>query len=151
MRRPRFRIRLLLAVALVTMLALAGCSAEEPEFTAQDQIPAELRTEEPAAGDGGDGGDGGGEPSGEVYTFVGIDIDYTDAPSEVAAGTVTFELVNEGGTPHDVTLEEGGVIVEAQGGETATGDVTLEPGSYVYYCSVPGHRSAGMEGEFTVS
>lgn len=147
-----FRTRLPLVVALVSVLALAGCTAEEPQFTAQDQIPADLRTEEPTGEDGsGDGGDGGGEPSGEVYTFVGIDIDFSDAPTEVAAGAVTFELVNEGGILHDVTLEEGDTVVEAPGGETATGNVTLEPGSYVYYCSVPGHRSAGMEGELTVS
>ena len=60
--------------------------------------------------------------------------------------------MNEGGSPHDVTFEELGddPVVVAQGGETATGTAELEPGTYTYYCSVPGHRSAGMEGELTV-
>jgi hypothetical protein len=50
-----------------------------------------------------------------------------------------------------VAIEELGdeVIVKAAPGESATGEVTLEPGEYTYYCSVPGHRTT-MEGTLTV-
>lgn len=97
---------------------------------------------------GGDGGDGDDAGSGEAaVTFVAVDIDFAEAPASAPAGDVTVELVNEGDQQHNVTFEGvgDGPAVEAQGGETATGSVTLEPGEYVAFCSVPGHREAGME------
>ena len=35
-------------------------------------------------------------------------------------------------------------------GESKTLSVTLKPGTYKFYCSVPGHRMAGMEGTLVV-
>lgn len=86
-------------------------------------------------------------------TFVAVDIAYEEAPESLPAGSQTFELVNNGDAPHTVAIEEldDRVVVEANGGETATGEVELEPGSYTYYCSVPGHREAGMEGSLDVT
>ncbi|HWH32122.1 MAG TPA: plastocyanin/azurin family copper-binding protein [Egibacteraceae bacterium] len=144
------RKRLALFAALTALvLVMAGCSKEEPAFTAEDQIPEDLvATEDEGGGEGEDGAAGGGE----TLHFTAADIKFADAPATAPAGTVTIELVNEGGSPHDVTFEELGddPVVVAQGGETATGTAELEPGTYTYYCSVPGHRSAGMEGELTV-
>lgn len=143
------RTRLVFLAALaVLILAMAGCSKEEPAFTADDQIPEDrVESSEPAEGEGGEGGD----PAAKVE-FVAEDIKFTSAPSTVPAGMVTFELVNDGGAPHDVTIEEKGdeTVVKADGGKSDTGEVELEPGEYTYFCSVPGHRSAGMEGTFTV-
>ena len=144
----RTRLAFLAALA-VLILAMAGCSKEEPAFTADDQIPEDrVESSEPAEGEGAEGG---GDAAGEVQ-FVAEDIKFASAPSTVPAGMVTFELVNDGGAPHDVTIEEMGdeTVVKADGGKSATGEVELEPGTYTYFCSVPGHRSAGMEGTFTV-
>ena len=112
-----------------------------------------------ACGDGGDDeatpsperGETG--PSPEAARFVAVDIDYAEAPDSLPPGDHVFELVNEGGLEHTVTIEEldDRTVVEAAGGETATGGVALEPGTYTFYCSVPGHREAGMEGTLEVA
>ncbi len=89
----------------------------------------------------------------DAAIFVAVDIDYSEAPDSLPAGDVTFALVNEGALLHDVVLEEPGdeLVVEAQGGETQLGETSLDAGeTYTYYCSVPGHREAGMEGQFSV-
>ena len=68
------------------------------------------------------------------------------------AGPHTVVLENQGAIVHNVVFEELGdaPVAEAEGGETDSGNVTLDPGSYTYYCSIPGHRGAGMEGSLEV-
>jgi plastocyanin len=69
------------------------------------------------------------------------------------AGTVTIEYDNPSPVDHSVAIEEGSktlaeseIVTEAI--TSATAD--LEPGEFVFYCTVPGHREAGMEGTLTV-
>jgi len=51
----------------------------------------------------------------------------------------------------DFTIDDLDAHVAADRGETAPGGLSAaEPGTYTYYCSVPGHRAAGMEGTLTV-
>lgn len=142
-----------LAIVAVLAVAMTGCTLQEPDVTPEDQVGAEQRPEPAEEGDGEGNGEGGGngEGSGEAITFTAVDISFEEAPTEVPAGSVTIELVNDGSAPHDVTIEElDETVVEASGGESATGTVDLEPGEYNYFCSVPGHKSS-MNGTFTVS
>jgi plastocyanin len=136
-------------IFVLAVLMLAACSKQAPEITAQEQVPADQRTEAPAeGGEDGDEGEGGG---GGDATFVAIDIDFESAPETLPAGENEITIVNNGQAVHDVTFEEIGdvVVVSAAGGETVSGTVTLEAGEHTYYCSVPGHRQAGMEGTLT--
>jgi uncharacterized cupredoxin-like copper-binding protein len=69
------------------------------------------------------------------------------------AGKVTIDMKNDSDIPHDVSIDGNGVDEkgkEVTGGGTSTVSATLEPGKYTFYCSVPGHREAGMEGTLTV-
>jgi len=77
-----------------------------------------------------------------------VDIDFESAPSTLPAGDTEITLQNNGAAAHNVTINDE-VIVEAQGGQSATGTVSLEPGTYEFLCSVPGHESL-MNGELTV-
>lgn len=65
------------------------------------------------------------------------------------AGTYEFEVVNEGDASHDFVVELDGADVAAtqvlQPGQSETLTVDLEPGSYVFCCSVGNHRAMGME------
>jgi uncharacterized cupredoxin-like copper-binding protein len=57
---------------------------------------------------------------------------------------------------HNMTIQQGtsgpvlGATPTFQGG-TKTLTLDLKPGTYTFYCSVPGHRAAGMQGTLTVS
>ena len=69
------------------------------------------------------------------------------------AGKVTITMSNPSSLSHDVSIQgpgvdEHGEVVAKGGTSTVTAD--LKPGTYAFYCSVPGHRAGGMEGTLTV-
>src|SRR5205823_1730984 len=69
------------------------------------------------------------------------------------AGTVQIALTNPSPLQHNVTLQtpqgvKGGPTVGHGGTSTVTAQ--LKAGRYTYYCSVPGHRQAGMQGTLTI-
>lgn len=70
------------------------------------------------------------------------------------AGTIRITLNNPAPVPHNITLEGPGGISKqgptvSKGGASQV-EATLKPGTYTYFCSVPGHRQAGMQGTLTV-
>jgi plastocyanin len=70
-----------------------------------------------------------------------------------APGEVTIDFTNPSALEHDVAIEQdgkeiGGSELIAEGKTSVTTD--LGPGTYTFYCTVPGHREAGMEGVLTV-
>lgn len=71
------------------------------------------------------------------------------------AGKVVFTFTNGSPLPHNLTFETAGTEKEAGATKTITSGstsvtITLAPGKYNYYCSVPGHEAAGMKGTLTV-
>jgi uncharacterized cupredoxin-like copper-binding protein len=81
---------------------------------------------------------------------------YTKSTLSAKAGKVTIAFTNSSPLMHNFTLQQGtnGKVLGAtpifQGG-TKTVTVDLTPGTYTFFCSVPGHRMAGMVGTLTVS
>lgn len=107
-----------------------------------------------ACGGGGDEG-ASGEPvdAGDgTVTIEASDLAFDPEQVSAAAGEIEVELNNVGAVEHDFVVEEAGdtEVVRADPGETATGSIELEAGTYTFYCSVPGHREAGMEGTLEV-
>lgn len=85
-------------------------------------------------------------------TVVADDVTFVDPPTTLPPGRFVLAVDNQGDAPHDVTVEGvDGAVVGAMGHEVAAGEVTLEPGTYTVFCSVGGHRDAGMTFEVTVS
>jgi plastocyanin len=85
------------------------------------------------------------DPSGQLA--------YQFAAATAKVGKVKLDSKNASSTPHDISIEGNGLDEHGkvvQNGGTSTVDVTLKPGTYTFYCSVPGHRQAGMQGKLVV-
>jgi plastocyanin len=108
---------------------------------------------------GGDGdgatdtaADGAAASSGGV-TIEATEFAYSPEDFSLPADQDTeLTLANKGVVEHDIVVEEldDRELVFANAGETVTETVSLPAGTYTFYCSIPGHRSAGMEGTLTV-
>jgi len=70
------------------------------------------------------------------------------------AGKVTIDFSNASPVEHNVAIAQGSAVAAQTPvftGGTKTLTVTLKPGNYTFFCTVPGHRQAGMEGTLSVS
>ena len=75
---------------------------------------------------------------------------------EAKPGNLTIDYDNPSPVPHSIAVATANGNVLGETTPAANGKQTLEvtdlaPGKYVFYCTVPGHREAGMEGDLTVS
>jgi plastocyanin len=122
----------------------AGEAAEEGAEEAKEA--GEEAKKEAEGGSAGSALDIEADPSGGLA--------FTTDEATANAGKVTVDFTNSSPVPHDVAIEDanGKTIAEtevlAEGSDSTTAE--LKPGTYTFYCSVPGHRQAGMEGTLTV-
>ena len=69
--------------------------------------------------------------------------------TSISPGKYTFDLTNKGHVGHDLVIDGPGVSDEKtpviDAGKTAKLSVDLKSGTYDFYCSVPGHKQAGMD------
>jgi uncharacterized cupredoxin-like copper-binding protein len=72
-------------------------------------------------------------------------------PSTLSAGKFTFDVQDDGKLSHDLAIKGGAKTKLIQPGGKAELSVTLKPGKYHFYCTVPGHEQAGMKIDVTVS
>jgi uncharacterized cupredoxin-like copper-binding protein len=132
-----------LAVFTVALAALTGCSGgEEAGTTATASAAAPSSSATEAA-------------EGETVTATEGEMFIELSEDSFSAGSYTFEVVNEGSGTHDFVVERDGADVAATEnigpGASTTLTVDLEPGEYVFYCSVANHRAMGMEVTVTVT
>jgi plastocyanin len=80
---------------------------------------------------------------------------YVTNKANAKPGSVTVEMPNQSGVDHNIAIQQdksgpvlGSSPIIPKG--TAKTTVTLKPGTYTFFCEVPGHRQAGMEGALTV-
>jgi uncharacterized cupredoxin-like copper-binding protein len=113
-----------------------------------------------AAGCGGSSGGSGGASSTPANAQV-VEIDvassgfaFTTSTATANAGPVELRSKNPQSISHDISLKGNGVDVHGKmvssGGVSTVTVSDLKPGTYEFYCSVPGHEQAGMKGTLTV-
>jgi plastocyanin len=127
-------------------LGLAACGGGGSNSTTAASTPTST------AAAGGGGAAGGSTVS--LSTPSGSSLAYNQKSVSAKAGNVTINFDNTQALQHDVTVaDSSGKVLGATNlvsSGTATTSVNLQPGTYTFYCSVPGHREAGMEGTLTV-
>ena len=137
------RILPLMVAVVALSLAVAACGGGDDEA---DEPAAEATTTE---GTTEDTGGAGGATTLELAADPGGALAFDQTELTAPAGDITIHLTNDAQIPHNVEVESAGVSDTVTGADTSL-DVTLEPGEYVFFCAVPGHREGGMEGTLTV-
>jgi plastocyanin len=128
-------------------------AVEEAEETAEE-AGEEVEEKAEEAKKEAEGGTAGSGASFDVEADPSGNLAFTTGEISAKAGKDTVNFTNSSPVPHDVRIEDengnelGGTETISEGSESAT--VDLKPGTYTYFCSVPGHRQAGMEGTLTV-
>jgi plastocyanin len=95
------------------------------------------------------------EASGQTVPVTESEFKITVPAEKLAPGEFTFEVRNAGKIQHDLVVSGSGVKGTAKtplinAGQSGKLTVTLAAGTYTLYCSVPGHRAAGMVAKLTV-
>lgn len=92
--------------------------------------------------------------NGAMVNVVAEEFNFTLDSSQLSAGPTTFVIKNNGSMKHDFEISGNGIEQKTDKinpGETTELTVELEPGTYTYICTIPGHEELGMRGTFTVS
>jgi plastocyanin len=141
---------LVLACAALTLVACGGGSDSSSSTEATSGS-------ENSAGAGGAAKEENGGKAASVLTFEADpngELAYSTTKATANAGEVEVQFDNPQALTHDVAIENsngeevGATELIASGSDSTT--VNLKPGTYTYFCTVPGHREAGMEGTLTV-
>lgn len=130
----------------------------EEEGSVNEEEPVGPTENETGGGTGKEGGEEAKGGGGAASTTLDVEASPTalayDTTSLTAkAGNVTIDFKNPSPIPHNVVIEQNGKELAgfepiAEGEESESAE--LKPGTYTFYCAVPGHREAGMEGTLTV-
>jgi plastocyanin len=99
---------------------------------------------------GGSGTTASGAHGGEALALDLAISGFSPSDLEAHEGDITIALHNLDAFPHDFTIDELGVKVAVDANATITETFSATPGVYEFYCSIPGHREAGMVGTLTV-
>jgi plastocyanin len=147
------KLAALLVLALASA-ALVACGSSNSTTTTSTSSGGEANGGAAAGGEKESGGSEGGGSTVKFEADPNGELAYTTTEASAEAGKVTIDFNNPQSLTHDVAIEDSsgkevGKTELIGEGETST-TVNLKPGTYHYFCTVPGHREAGMEGTLTV-
>jgi len=144
--QARTRNAMTLAI-LLAVLAIAGCGSSSPSSSSSS----------PASAPASSSSAGAGAAKGQTLSLEANregQLKYNTTSLTAKAGNVSIDFTNMSPLTHNVVIESssgaviGGTPIFQGGSKTLS--VNLKPGTYKFFCSVPGHRTAGMEGTLTV-
>ncbi|HSS04310.1 MAG TPA: plastocyanin/azurin family copper-binding protein [Solirubrobacterales bacterium] len=143
-----------LFVLALASAALVACGSSNSTTTTSTSSGGEANGGAAAEGEKEAGGSEGGGSTVDFEADPSGELAYTTTEASAKAGQVKIDFKNPQGLTHDVAIEDSsgeevGKTELIAKGETST-NVNLKPGTYTYFCTVPGHREAGMEGTLTV-
>jgi uncharacterized cupredoxin-like copper-binding protein len=142
-------------VALVASAPMiAGCGSSSKSSTSSSTPAAEATTSASTATSTSTPATGAASSKLSLAADPEGQLKFDKSSLSAKAGAVSISYTNSAPLEHDLRIESSsgsvvGSIPIFQGG-TKTLAVNLKPGTYKFYCSVPGHRQAGMEGTLTV-
>ena len=145
---------LVLAIAALALVACGSSSSDSSSSTTETSGGESQAEQGGAAKEESSGGGGGSASTLKFEADPNGELAYTSSKETAKAGKVTVEFKNPQALTHDVAIEDssgkevGATELIADGSDITT--VDLKPGTYTYFCTVPGHREAGMEGTLTV-
>jgi plastocyanin len=146
-----------------TFAVLNGKDEQEARAAEVESAGEEFVEEEKSPVDSGEAkGAGAAKPEETEAKGPGGTLKLAADPTQIAfdrttltskPGKVTIDFDNPSALEHDVAIEQGGKQIAisetiAKGKTSVSAD--LEPGTYTFLCTVPGHAEAGMEGTLTV-
>ena len=140
------------AVLALAALALVACGSSSDSSSSTAETSGESQAEQGAAKE--ESASGGSASTLKFEADPNGELAYTTTSATAKAGKVTVDFDNPQALTHDVAIESasgeevGATELIAEGSDSTT--VDLKPGTYTYFCTVPGHREAGMEGTLTV-
>jgi len=149
----------LVAIALALGISACGGSSGSSSGAASPPASSSTATSSPATSSTSATSAASSSGSASSSLSVGADpsgaLKFTKSTLIAKAGTVTISFTNSSPLAHNLTVQQGtnGPVLGATPtfmGGTKTLKLTLKAGTYTFYCSVPGHRAAGMQGTLTV-
>ncbi len=143
----------LFAAIVATTLAFAIVKSEDEQKERSEELAKE---EAEAKAEAGAQQPGGAAETIDVASPADGSLVFQPDGLEAKPGNLTIHYDNPSQVPHSIAVAtaNGNVLGETQpaaGGEQTLDVPELAPGKYVFYCTVPGHREAGMEGDLTVT
>jgi plastocyanin len=145
--------QLSIAAALAAVMALAACTPSSGTSTAPATTPGATAADSSAAAASG----GVAGSSADVSTTIQVrDFELQPATVSVSGSVLSIAVTNAGPTIHNVTVRDaaGNVLFgtkDLREGEAETVVHAITPGTYVLFCSLPGHESLGVKGTLTVT
>ena len=133
-------------VAALLVVGVAACGTDAPDGAGAAESGGATPAAGAASGAAATASTAQAEVSpGDDVEFIATEFAFSPSALLATAGTYSGTLVNDGTIEHDIQFDNGDAIVAAAG-DTVEFEIEVPAEGVRYFCSIPGHAEAGMEG-----